>query len=68
MYPPIVASQRLGKNVTTETITHAIIEELLVASFSMLSVSYQRNVDSSSENLLLESRILKSAVVWDVTP
>jgi hypothetical protein len=42
--PPIVARQRLGKNVTAATNTHAKIEELLEASFSMPSVSYQRKV------------------------
>jgi hypothetical protein len=39
--PPIVARQRLGKNVTAATNTHAKIEELLDASFSMRSM-YQR--------------------------
>jgi hypothetical protein len=33
--PLIVARQRLGRNVTAVTNTHAIIEELLDASFSM---------------------------------
>jgi hypothetical protein len=32
--PPIVARQRLGRNVTAVTNTHATIEELLDASFS----------------------------------
>jgi hypothetical protein len=53
VYPPIVARQRLGKNppivarqwlgrdVTELTNTHATIEELLDASFSMWPVSYQ---------------------------
>jgi hypothetical protein len=41
---PTVARQRLGKNVTAATNTHATIEELLDASFSMQSVSYQRKV------------------------
>jgi hypothetical protein len=44
VYPLIVARQRLGKNVTAATNTHATIEELLDASFSIRSVSYQRNV------------------------
>jgi hypothetical protein len=35
MYPPIVARQRLGKNITAATTTHAKIEELLEASFSV---------------------------------
>jgi hypothetical protein len=38
---PIVAKQRLSKNVTAVTNTHAVIEELLDASFSMWSLSYQ---------------------------
>jgi hypothetical protein len=42
--PPIVARQRLGKNVTTTISTHVRIEELLDASFYMRSVSYQRKV------------------------
>jgi hypothetical protein len=42
--PTIVARQRLGKHVTAEKNTHAIIEELLDASFSLRSVSYQRQV------------------------
>jgi hypothetical protein len=41
---PIVARQRMGKNVTAATNTHTTIEELLDASLSMLSVSYQRKV------------------------
>jgi hypothetical protein len=39
--PPIVARQRLGRDVTAVTNTHATIEELLDASFSMWPVSYQ---------------------------
>jgi hypothetical protein len=35
LYPPVVARQRLGKNVTAATNTHATIEELLDASFYM---------------------------------
>jgi hypothetical protein len=46
-YPPFVARQRLGKNVTAATNTHAKINELLDASFSMRSVSYQRRVGDS---------------------
>jgi hypothetical protein len=34
-YHPIVARQRLGKNITAATNTHATIEELLDASFSL---------------------------------
>jgi hypothetical protein len=41
VYPPIVAKQRLGKNVTAATNTHATIEELLGASFSVGSMSYE---------------------------
>jgi hypothetical protein len=44
VYPHIIARQQLGKNVTRATNTHAIIEELLVASFSMRSASHQRKV------------------------
>jgi hypothetical protein len=39
--PPIVARQRLGRNVIVGKNTHATIEELLDASFSMRLVSYQ---------------------------
>jgi hypothetical protein len=39
--PPIVARQRLGRNVTVITNTHATIEKLLDAPFSMWPVSYQ---------------------------
>jgi hypothetical protein len=53
VHPPIVGRQRLGKNVTAATRTRAIIEKLLDASFSMLSVRYQRKVgDCSSQNFL----------------
>jgi hypothetical protein len=38
----IVARLRLGRNVTAVTNTHATIEKLLDASFSMWPVSYQR--------------------------
>jgi hypothetical protein len=53
VYPPIVAFQGLGKNPlifawqwlgrnnTAVTNTHATIEELLDASFTMCPVSYQ---------------------------
>jgi hypothetical protein len=40
--PLIVARQRLSKNVIAVTNTHATIEELLDASFSVWPVSYQR--------------------------
>jgi hypothetical protein len=39
--PPIVANQRLARKVAAVTNTHATIEELLEASFSMFPVSYQ---------------------------
>jgi hypothetical protein len=39
--PPIVVRQQNGKQVPAET--HATTEELLDASFSLRSVSYQRN-------------------------
>jgi hypothetical protein len=39
--PLIYAKQRLGRNVTAVKNTHATIEELLDASFSMWPVSYQ---------------------------
>jgi hypothetical protein len=41
VYPLIVARQRLRKNVTAVTNTHATIEELLDTSFYMRSMSYQ---------------------------
>jgi hypothetical protein len=51
--PPIVARQRLGRNITAVTNTHATIEELLYASFSMWPVSYQeKQAISSSQNFL----------------
>jgi hypothetical protein len=42
VYPPIVARQRLGKHVTVVMYTKKT--ELLDASFSMGSVSYQRKI------------------------
>jgi hypothetical protein len=51
--PLIVARQRLGTNVTAVTNTHATIEELLDASFSMWPESYQgKQAISSSQNFL----------------
>jgi hypothetical protein len=44
---PIVDRQRLGINITAAMNTHVTIEELLDASFSMRSVSYQRKVGDS---------------------
>jgi hypothetical protein len=59
--PPIVARRRLDKNVTAATNTHATIEELLDASFSMLSVSYQGKYAIVSSQIFLfqnkESRL-----------
>jgi hypothetical protein len=42
--PPIVTRQQLGKHVPATTNTHATIEQLLGASFSVRSVSYQGSV------------------------
>jgi hypothetical protein len=52
--PLIIARQRLGRNVTAVTNTHATIEGLLYASFSMWPVSYQGKyaISSSSQNFL----------------
>jgi hypothetical protein len=44
VYPPIVARQRLDKNVTAAMNACATIEELLDISFSMQSLLYQRKV------------------------
>jgi hypothetical protein len=44
VYLPTVARQWLGKNVTVATNMHATTEDLLDASFSVRSVSYQRKV------------------------
>jgi hypothetical protein len=52
--PPIVARQRLGRNVTAVTNTHATVVELLDATFSIWPVSYQGNqAITSSQNFLL---------------
>jgi hypothetical protein len=53
VYPPIVSRQRLGKNVTAAMNTHATIAELLGASFSMRSVSYQGKYAISSSQIFL---------------
>jgi hypothetical protein len=51
--PTIVARQRLVRNDTAVTNTHATMEKLLDASFSMWPVSYQgKYVISSSQNFL----------------
>jgi hypothetical protein len=55
--PLIVDRQRLGRNVTAVTNTHATIEELLDASFSMWPVSYQgKYAISSSQNFLFQNK------------
>jgi hypothetical protein len=41
---PIVARQRLSKNVTAENNRDATIEELLDSSFSVRPVTYQKKV------------------------
>jgi hypothetical protein len=41
VYPPVVAMQRLGRNVTASKNTKTTVKELLNASFSMGFVSYQ---------------------------
>jgi hypothetical protein len=45
VYPPIIARQWHGKNITAAMNTHATIEKLLEASFSTRSMSYQRNAE-----------------------
>jgi hypothetical protein len=42
--PPIVARQRLGKNVNAAKNIYETIEELLDTTFSMRLVSYRRKV------------------------
>jgi hypothetical protein len=44
VYPPLLDRQLLSNYVTAAMNTHETIEELLDASFSMWSVSYQRKV------------------------
>jgi hypothetical protein len=44
VYPPILDGERLSKYVRAATNTHETIEELLDASFSMRSLSYQGKV------------------------
>jgi hypothetical protein len=41
VYPLIIPRQRLSRNITTVTNTHATIEEVLDTSFSMWPMSYQ---------------------------
>jgi hypothetical protein len=55
--PLTVALQRLGRNVTTVTNTHAKIGELLDALFSMRPVSYEGKLAiSSSQNFLFQNK------------
>jgi hypothetical protein len=52
--PPVVARQRLGKDVTAAKNTHTAIEDLFDASFSMRCVSYEKKYAfNSSQKLLL---------------
>jgi hypothetical protein len=44
VYPQIFARQRLDKRIPEAMNKHATIEELLESSFSMPSVSYERDV------------------------
>jgi hypothetical protein len=57
VFPPIVARQRLGRNVTAVPNIHATIEELLDAPFSMWSVSYQKKQAISFSQNFLFTRI-----------
>jgi hypothetical protein len=64
---PIVARQRLSKSITAATNTHATIEELLDASFSMRSVSCQgKQVIKSSQNILFFLSIVASLSLVNV--
>jgi hypothetical protein len=48
-----VARQQLSKNITMATNSHATVEELLDASFSTWSMSYQRTVCGSVYHLIV---------------
>jgi hypothetical protein len=63
--PPIVARQRLGKNVTAATTTYATIKELLNESCTR-SVSYQRVYAISSSQYFLFAHICFElySLVW----
>jgi hypothetical protein len=50
---PIVARQRLSKNITAATNTRVTIEEILNALFSLRFVSYEGKVVSSSQNFFV---------------
>jgi hypothetical protein len=52
MCRPVIARQRLSKNLILAMYTDAKIEELLDASFSMRSISYQGEAIISSQNFL----------------
>jgi hypothetical protein len=53
VYLLIVARQRIGRNVTAVTNTHATLGVLLDASFSLWPVSYEgKQAISSSQNFL----------------
>jgi hypothetical protein len=55
---PIVARKRLGRNVTAVTNTHATVVELLDASSPMWPVSYQgKQPISSSQNFYLKHNV-----------
>jgi hypothetical protein len=53
VYPPIVSRQRLCKNITAATDTHATIEELLDASFYAVRVVSRKAGDEFFPELLL---------------
>jgi hypothetical protein len=60
-HPSVVARKWLGKNLTAAINTHAKIEYILDAPFSMRSVSYQgRYSFSSSQNFLLHTVAYRS--------
>jgi hypothetical protein len=63
VYPPIVIRQRLGKNVTAATNKNATLDKLLDESFSMRSVSYQKNVDDQFFPELLVIKYSKRALL-----
>jgi hypothetical protein len=51
--PPIVARQCFGEYVPAATNTHAAMEELFDASFSVRSVSYKRKAGEYFPELLV---------------
>jgi hypothetical protein len=66
VYSPIVARQSISKKVTEATNTHPAIEELLDASFSMRSVSYQGKQAIRSQKLIVNHYSLSQhiAKIW----